>query len=395
MAEHTIDEGIRYAKKGQMEDLTRWLDAGNNPNTYDADGWTPLLWASARGQDKIVSLLLRYDADTKLGHRESEALPIHLAGHSGDVATADVLLQAHPDELDAVWDLNGHGILLQAAFYGHLELAKYLVEKGADTSITTARGLGPMEMAKQFQNHEMMAIIKPYDTSQEEKAAYYEQYLERIAPQVDASEKEQQELTDELVAAIELGLKRAIQTPEADNDTLNRVKALIEEKKVDVNRLGGPLSQPPLVVTVTGNNGLPEVQKAKDLRLAIAKHLLEFGANPSLHENHPMGAQTIIRGAVFNHLDILRECAKHMAPQALTDAINEYPVVNGLTALHDTVLRATMAEADKFEGYLEQATWFMENGGKSDIEDFAGVTQKDIARNCSNPTYRERLLEIL
>jgi hypothetical protein len=79
----------------------------------------------------------------------------------------------------------------------------------------------------------------------------------------------------------------------------------------------------------------------------------------------------------------------------LADAINEIPIVNGLTALHDTVLRATMAAPDHFEGYLNQARWFMQHGGRSDIEDFAGVTQRNIAERAETPDVRERLLKVL
>jgi hypothetical protein len=108
-----------------------------------------------------------------------------------------------------------------------------------------------------------------------------------------------------------------------------------------------------------------------------------------------MGAQTIIRAAVFNHLDILRMCAKVLSAKAMADAINEYPVVNGLTAMHDTVLRATMAGPDRFEGYVEQTRFFVEHGGRTDIEDFAGVTQRDIADRCADPEKRKRLLAVI
>lgn len=395
MVNQSIREAVLMAKMGDVQGISQWMEAGNNPNAYDDEGWTPLLWACARGNSDVVRRLLDGGADSLMGHQVSEALPIHLAGHSGDVTTAAVLLEKHPDEINLVWDLNGHTILLQASFYGHLDLADYLVKLGADTSITTARGLGPMEMARQFQNHEMMAIIEPYDASAEKKASYYKTYLERIAQQVPDSEKKIQAVTDALVTTIEKGIRSCIMTPDFNKDILGEVRRLVEQEGADVNRLAGPLSQPSLVVTVTGNNGLPTVEKAKQLRNDIARYLLEQGADPTKHENHPMGAQTIIRGAVFNHLEILRMCADHITSDQLTDAINEIPVVNGLTALHDTVLRATMADEDKFEGYLEQCKWFMDNGGKSDIEDFAGVTQKNIAENCQKEMYRTRLLEIL
>lgn len=390
-----ISEAIEYVKSRNIAELNAWLEEGNDPNQYDKDGWTPLLWASVRGYSDIVRILLDKGADITMTHRVSKALPIHMAGHSGNTETAKVILDKRPGDIDAVWDLNGHTVLLQASFYGHLDLAQYLVKKGANTAITTARGLGPMEMATQFQNFTMMDIIRPYDSSSEEKAAYYKKYLEKIAPVIPDDQKELQALSNELVSVIENGIKAAFTDAGSVDATLRKIKELVEDKKVDVNRLGGVLQQPPLIVTVTGNNGFPQVDSVYRLRNSIAEYLLEKGADPVMHEVHPMGAQTIIRASVFNHLDILKMCANYLTPKALADAINEIPVVNGLTALHDNVLRATMASEDKFEGYLEQCKWFMECGGKSDIEDFAGNTQKNIAERCNKEDVRRRLLEIL
>jgi len=392
---YQMEKGIDYARSGNTEKLEEWILDGNNPNQYSEDGWTPLLWASARGNYKTVEMLINRGADVSMPHRVSGVLPIHMAGHSGNVKTADILLKHKPDDIDAVWDLNGHTILLQASFYGHLELADFLVKKGANTAITTARGLGPMEMAEQFQNYAMMDIIRPYDSSSEDKAAYYQTYLKKIAPIIPEEDKEQQNLSDLLVATIEKGIKQGFTNPGSIQATMAAIKELVEEKKADVNRLGGPLQQPPLIVTVTGNNGNPVAKSVHDLRNAIAEYLLKMGADPVKHEMHPMGAQTIIRASVFNHLDILKMCEKYISPEVLTDAINEIPVVNGLTALHDSVLRATMAAEDKIEGYLEQCRWLVEHGGKSDIEDFSGITQKNIAENCKNAEVRRRLLDIL
>jgi ankyrin repeat protein len=390
-----IAAGIRAAKSGNLAEVTQWLEAGNDPDQYDASGWTPLLWASARGHSEVVELLLENGADIAFPQRDSGALAVHMAGHCGDVKTAEVLLRRRPELLDAVWDLNGHTVLLQTVFYGHLDLAGMLLQRQASTAITTARGLGPMELATQFQNQAMIDLLKPYDSPVEAKAAYYQSYLKRIAPVVPAAEREIQTLADELVAVIGSGIRQAATDPGAVVSTLEKVRELVEVRGADVNRLGGPLQQPALVVTVTGNNGWPAVPAVAQLRNQVAKFLLDHGADPVRRENHPMGAQTVIRAAVFNHLDILKMCAAAISPQRMADAINEYPVVNGLTAMHDTVLRATMAGPDRIEGYLEQTRFFVMHGGRTDIEDFAGVTQRELAFRVKDPQARQRLLDII
>ncbi len=390
-----ITTAITLGKAGDTDALMAWIAAGGMPDQHDADGWTPLLWASVRGHADTVTALLAKGADSAMAHARSAALPIHMAGQSGDVATTKVLLEHTPAQMDAVWDLNGHTVLLQAVFYGYLDLARFLVERGANTTITTARGLGAMEFAQQFQNQALMDILRPYDSPADAKARYYQSYLRRIAPTVPPEEQAAQALADRMVGLVSDGLADAAKDSTTVDRTLAAVTALIETDGADVNRLGGPLQQPPLVVAVTGNNGLPPSPDMARLRLELARVLLAKGADPTLHERHPMGAHTVIRASVFNHLDILKLCAGHLSAQQLADAINEIPVVNGLTALHDNVLRATMAAPDHFEGYLDQARWFMANGARSDIEDFSGVTQQNIAENAKDPEVRRRLLEVL
>lgn len=390
-----IDDAIALARARDVAGLTRWIASGGRIDQHDRDGWTPLLWASVRGHVEVVQALREHGADPALAHARSGALPIHMAGHAGDVATTLCLLEWAPAHLDAVWDLNGHTVLLQAVFYGHLELARVLVTRGASTSITTARGLGAMEFAAQFQNHAMMDVIAPFDSPAAAKADYYAAYLRRIAPLVPEAERGAQALADRLSETISAGLRAAASDAATVEATLQTVARLVEQDGADVTRLAGPLQQPPLIVTVTGNNGLPPQPAVARLRLELARYLLSRGADPTQHERHPMGAQTVIRAAVFNHLDILEACATHLTPARLADAINEIPVVNGLTALHDTVLRATMAAPDHFEGYLAQAKWFMDHGGRSDIEDFAGVTQRAIAERHTDPEVRARLLKVL
>jgi hypothetical protein len=159
--------------------------------------------------------------------------------------------------------------------------------------------------------------------------------------------------------------------------------------------LGGVLRQPPLIVVVTGNNGEPSNPDMAEFRKRMAEYLLNKGADPTVQEHHPMGAHSIIRAAVFNHLDILKMMGNTMKPEALAGALNDIPIVNGLTALHDSVLRASMAGPDRIDGYVEQIRWAVANGARYDIEDFSGRTQRSIVEAIMDAKRKKLLLEAL
>lgn len=394
-----VRTAVTASRAGNDALLRDWLCEGGNPNQYDEGGWTPLLAASVRGKAAAVSALLNarnaYPADPDMPFRKSGALPIHFAGQSGDVATAQAILQRSPEHLDAVWLLNGHSLLLQAVFYGHLPLARYALEQGADTAITTARGLSAEDLAQQFQNTAMVELLRPFSASTRECSAYHETYKQRIAAYVPSRQSEQQEKAERLVQIIESSLLGIRNRECGAAEALAAVSEFIARQAPDPNRMAGALQQPPIVVAVTGNNGDPASSELAEFRLGLVEVLLSSGADPTTNERHPMGVNAIIRAAVFSHLAALKAMGQAIGSDRLAAEINRQPAVNGLTALHDSVLRASTAGEIRLEGYLEQVRWLVRNGARTDIEDFSGITQRMIAESIQDEQRRSLLLEAL
>ena len=108
-----------------------------------------------------------------------------------------------------------------------------------------------------------------------------------------------------------------------------------------------------------------------------------------------MAVDAIIQAAVFGHLEILKELEVRIGRSGWREALNLQPSVNGLTALHDAVLRASTAGPQQLERYLSQIRWFTNIGARSDIEDFAGRTQASIACDLPNAERRGRILDAL
>ncbi len=391
-----LADAINASERGDGGWLRDWIAKGGNPDQADERGWTPLLVAAARGHSAAVDVLLNNPvrkADPGMRFAPSGALPIHMAGQSGDVETAKVLLAARPTDINEVWLLNGHTLLLQAAFYGHLNLAKFALQQGANPAATTLRGLTAIDFARQFDNRPLVAILAASAPTPEAQAAYYKSLLERIREPVPPGEAEAQSRSDKAAATIAESLGKAGNAPETVPALAEAVASTLEG--TDVDRLAGDLRQPLLIVTVTGNNAGAHPEAAADLRLRIARMLVDQGAGPLAREKHPMGATSIIRASVFGHLDILKLMGSRITAAELSGALNEIPSVNGLTALHDAVLRAGTAPEERLPGYLEQIRWEASCGARNDIGDFSGRTQRQYAEEIPDPTRRQAVLAAL
>ena len=139
-AEYAYLQCLHYAVKGGRESMVRLLlDAGANPL---AEGWsgrplgddTPLARARDRELPAIVSLLERAAAtplapmperrETPPDARGQLELEMSGYGHHGDTAGALAMLDRHPDL--------AYAGLYEAVHHGHTQLARILLERGAD-----------------------------------------------------------------------------------------------------------------------------------------------------------------------------------------------------------------------------------------------------------------------
>ena len=387
---------VDAARQGDIDFLHDWLNNGGNPNMYDADGWTVLLAAAARGQASTVAFLLKHglpDApktDPGIRYQEADALPIYLAGQAGDLETVKLLLEAKPKHLHAISAVNGHTVFLQAAFYGkakHLKLAEYLLDNAAYIcrvpaealgeeqarllSATNVRGYSALTMQDLWHNQKMKDLLLRYYAGREayleaKKEAYYANLLLEIATP--------QALTERMMDAITAYLARDdVGTAE------KRIDAILEQPAFDIDRLGNELQQTPLIFAITGVDvGDPERAKR---RYQLARKLLDAGADPAVREKHPMAIGAVIRASVLNNFGLLKLIADYMSPAAFAREMNISPAVNGLTAMHDATHRALTSPPAELQGHLDQISWMIAHGARLDLPDNVGQTQRQLAES--------------
>lgn len=402
-----VDGALRAVRRGDNEVVRDWLRNGGDPDSYSSDGFNVFLAAAATGNTDVLRMLLlegagRRKVDTSLplldpfrpGYKTGILAP-HLSAQKGDIACSLLLLSRSPGQLHSRIEVNGHTPLLQAAFYGHVDLAKALLANlrtilpgDADVekemlrlfSETTVRGINATQFGRQFSNQAMVSALAPLDKATSElMEADTRALLEAIPggprnPEAGSPAQKASELVFNLIVS---GLAEAavLEEPErsaAVQRAVSELKKAVQDPAFDPNRLAGELLQTPIIAAVTGGNANEGVAR---LRSEIADVLLQIGADPDKEEVYPMAVDAVIRAAVFNHFDILKKFETAMPQGSMKKALDRKPSVNGLTALHDSVLRAATGSA----GYLEQIRWARSLGASVDIPDHTGRTQRDFA----------------
>lgn len=384
-------EPLRRAADGDRPGLQEWVDRGGELNLPDERGWTVLASAASRGQSETVEWLLGAGADPHARIPASDLLAVHLAAQKGDATTVRLLLEAVPEHVHATSSVNGHTVLLQAAFYGksgHQDVVRLVLDGRDDDSRarlladTNVRGYNAVGMQDLWHNEPMKALL----------VSYYPAGLDgEFAAKVTA-------LRDACIHRMLVGIATPSQLSERMMTAISRYvdagdeKAHAEARELltlanfEINRLAGPLLMTPLVFACTGVDvGHPRQAKR---RQTMVRTLLEAGADPAVLEKHPMAVGAVIRASVLNNFDLLKLIASTMTPQAFAAEMNTSPAINGLTAMHDAVHRALSSPTDELHHHLEQIEWMLEHGARLDIEDNTGQTQDELARAAqSDPAF--------
>jgi uncharacterized protein len=111
---------LKAAAQGRVDDVLELLDVGANVDASDAQGKTALIWASHRGHDVVVKVLLDAGADTDRAESQYGVTGLMLAAHHGHKHVVEVMLSHCRKDIDKV--------LLLAAKQGHTKIVEMIVK---------------------------------------------------------------------------------------------------------------------------------------------------------------------------------------------------------------------------------------------------------------------------
>ena len=124
-----------------------------NVDLPNAKGETPLMLAAIKGQQDLVTQLLKRDAAVN----KTGWTPLHYAATSGQLTIMKVLLDNYAF-IDAQ-SPNGTTPLMMAAMYGSGEAVKLLLAEGADTTMKNQLGMTAVDFANKAGRAEAASLI--------------------------------------------------------------------------------------------------------------------------------------------------------------------------------------------------------------------------------------------
>lgn len=142
--------------KGDQEDVALWIANGENVNSQNDAGWTPLHYAAVRNQAGCAELLLKNGALVDVRTKSGQTA-LHLCAQRNFMEVAGVLLENGASL--AAQEKDGWTPLHYAATHNHIDMVKLLIKKGADVNAVSTGGGTPLHEAAAGAGWQMIDLL--------------------------------------------------------------------------------------------------------------------------------------------------------------------------------------------------------------------------------------------
>ena len=160
---------LQAARENNVEETIKWLNENGSPH-FTKDGWNAILWAANNGNEEIIRKFIELDhmsayknikeekdETTKVDPEEendpfvkpkdpknNRYTPLHWASYKGHQRVVQILLKIGLDPLDK--DMYGNTSVHQAAASGNLGVLKCFLARGVDVDLKNSRGHTPLDL---------------------------------------------------------------------------------------------------------------------------------------------------------------------------------------------------------------------------------------------------------
>ncbi|PJD95628.1 MAG: hypothetical protein CK425_07970 [Parachlamydia sp.] len=302
------DLPFHFAIKVGSFELTKFFFTEATRNTKNAQGYTPLHLASLADDSKIVQFLIEKGADRMISD-DQQALPLHLAAFLGNKKSVKLLFSELTKNNQ---DAQGYTPLRAAVKSGHSTVGKFLLDKGADSTLSDKNGILPLHYAAWSGNLEFVKLLFSENTknSQSQKGK---------TPLHVAMESDNPEVVKFLLdKKVDLGL--------ADKVGNLAIHVAIFAKKLPFLEL--LLAADKTLLNRKGQKGLTPLCKAvKNNQFALAKFLVDQGADQTIPDEE---GDLPIHWAAFSN-------DKKLCELLFSEELKDSKGHNGNTPLHYAV----------------------------------------------------------
>ncbi len=150
------DGFVTDAYEANFSKVTEYLEKGGDVNVTDSEGYTALIWAASEGHSELVRYLIEKNADVNIENMFGGTALYWAAINEHTIVAQQLLRTGEISQEDK--DL----ALQLAAKNGNIDLAKILIQTGANINADLGNGLtalklafdnGQTEMAEYLQLH--------------------------------------------------------------------------------------------------------------------------------------------------------------------------------------------------------------------------------------------------